>query len=134
MVDGAQALDCFENLTCTEGELCLKTDGDCGGSGTCSRKTRDCAGVLEPGCGCDGQAYSNRCLAHSAGVNVAHGGRCDVSPSQLLLEVSPTSLNSCTDLLTLIARVLTADGIPVPGAVVVFDETPASTLMGRFVP
>ena len=134
VVQGRQPTGCSDNTACAAGEFCLKPPGDCSGSGTCTQRSESCTGVFDPVCGCDGLVYSNECLAHSAGVSVAHNGSCEISLAQFILDVTPAELTSCTDQLQLSARVQTTGGIPVPGVLVIFNETPNSTLTGTFTP
>jgi hypothetical protein len=61
---------------CAEGSACLFQDG-CGTVGHCTRRPRDCDAVEQPVCGCDGNTYSNECIARLAGVSVRDEGACD---------------------------------------------------------
>jgi len=53
-----------------------KPIGDCDGVGVYSPKPDACAMFYDPVCGCNGQTYSNECMAAMDGVNVAHQGAC----------------------------------------------------------
>jgi hypothetical protein len=80
--DGGQpGARCFKNEDCAAGLFCYeRRPGTCPGpehAGACARRPPFCAENCEPLCGCDGQTYCNACLAHQAGVDVAHNGACD---------------------------------------------------------
>lgn len=71
--------------SCGKGEFC-NFEGhtnECGaadGTGVCAPITRACTLDYTPVCGCDGKTYSNRCMAHGAGVSVASDGECKKQP------------------------------------------------------
>ncbi len=67
---------CTESSTCTPGSFCSKADGNCGGSGTCSKFPDYCGKNLQLSCGCDGKTYNNPCEAALVGINVLHTGAC----------------------------------------------------------
>ena len=64
-------LDCGEGLFCLgmESDRCSLTQ-----PGRCALMTEFCNDLYAPVCGCDGQEYSNACVAHGAGVSVAQDG------------------------------------------------------------
>jgi hypothetical protein len=62
---------------CTRTEYCdYTTDFACDGEGTCQPRPEGCFALFAPVCGCDGNNYSNGCLANAAGTDVASEGRC----------------------------------------------------------
>ena len=73
--------ECDDNSVCADGEYCEKTAGDCNGAGICQAKPTVCTLQLNPICGCDGQTYSNACIAAAAGVNIKHKGLCEPEPT-----------------------------------------------------
>lgn len=68
---------CSENLECGQDSYCAKAIGDCGGVGQCVFKGDICPQVFDPVCGCDGNTYSNSCLAGVAGIAILHKGKCE---------------------------------------------------------
>ncbi|MEM6627172.1 MAG: Kazal domain-containing protein [Pseudomonadota bacterium] len=57
--------------------FCKSDVGACGElAGVCSEIPQICTADFKPICGCDGQDYSNSCVADRAGVNVASEGKC----------------------------------------------------------
>lgn len=67
---------CTDNAACDSAYYCKKPDGNCAGQGTCEAMPGDCPGSSDPKCGCDGQTYSNACLAATAGTSIASDGLC----------------------------------------------------------
>ena len=65
---------------CSSSEYCAYTEGLlCGAadaSATCEARPLGCAKDLNPVCGCDGNDYSNACVAAAAGSGVLHAGNC----------------------------------------------------------
>ena len=67
-------------IQCPADQFCEFDEGSCGEfdmTGSCRPFSEFCTQQFDPVCGCDGQTYSNRCFAHSAGVSVRHAGECD---------------------------------------------------------
>jgi hypothetical protein len=71
----ARPRGCTSNAECQEGQYCERSHG-CGAPGNCAPRPDFCVQVFEPVCGCDGNTYSNACIAAMNGVNVQHPGRC----------------------------------------------------------
>jgi uncharacterized protein DUF6748/Kazal-type serine protease inhibitor-like protein len=66
-------------LGCEAGEFCDFGVGQCriaDAAGECADVPEICPFIFNPVCGCDGQTYSNSCIAHSAGVSIDHTGSC----------------------------------------------------------
>lgn len=65
---------------CGEGEFCNYPEGAlCGRAdavGVCEARPEACDTVYSPVCGCDGETYSNACVAHASGVSVEREGAC----------------------------------------------------------
>lgn len=70
----------FIGKPCAAREWCdFGANGQCGAAdrgGTCRPRPEMCTMEYGPVCGCDGKEYSNACMAHGAGVDVLHAGRC----------------------------------------------------------
>lgn len=74
--------------TCRSNSDCLGRNQYCAGSGcdtagTCQTRPSLCTSLYSPVCGCDGNTYSNSCVAESSGVRVASRGAC-LSPCALV--------------------------------------------------
>lgn len=67
-------------IQCPAGFFCQQEAGQCleimDGAGTCQPTPEICTQDFSPVCGCDGQTYSNACVAASSGVSVAVEGEC----------------------------------------------------------
>lgn len=65
---------------CGADELCdWAPSAQCGATdvpGVCRPRPQMCTREYAPVCGCDGQTYPTRCVAHSQGISVAHDGPC----------------------------------------------------------
>lgn len=93
--DGAQSVLAFSKRKPTfgpDGQCQCPSDRYCyGGSARCSPNTATALCQLRPTtcdsqvrsvCGCDGTIYSNECLAHQAGTNVALASVCTLPDTQ----------------------------------------------------
>lgn len=73
----------FAGLTCDDGEFCnYEEPATCGAGdqfGACEPRPEACDAQYDPICGCDGNTYSNACVANAAGVSVFTQGACGSS-------------------------------------------------------
>jgi hypothetical protein len=70
---------CKTNSQCSKGDYCAKETGKCEGEGMCAQKPTICPLVVAPVCGCNNKTYNNGCMAHRAGVNIKHDGKCEAA-------------------------------------------------------
>jgi hypothetical protein len=64
---------------CAPGQFCDWDPNSCGLNdeiGNCMDVPMFCGFIFDPHCGCDGNNYSNECLAQSAGVDALKPGDC----------------------------------------------------------
>ena len=72
----AEPKKCKTNKQCGKGDWCQKENGACKSEGTCKEKMVCTSQEVSPVCGCNHKTYNSECLAHAAGVNVDHAGKC----------------------------------------------------------
>ncbi len=68
---------------CPSGQFCDTSSAACGRgdqAGVCREITFACPRHYAPVCGCDGNNYSNTCVANSRGIAVDHHGPCGPTP------------------------------------------------------
>jgi hypothetical protein len=71
--------------SCPEGFFCRTEDESCLNQemttlmGNCEQFNFRCAKIFRPVCGCNGNSFSNACLAASHGVSIASFGMCEDS-------------------------------------------------------
>ena len=68
---------CKTNAQCPKGDYCAKETGKCDDEGMCAQKPTICPLVVAPVCGCNNKTYNNGCMAHKAGVDIKHDGKCE---------------------------------------------------------
>jgi hypothetical protein len=70
------------NFACPADMYCNMKE-DCGGidrNGVCTFRPTQCKSESNPICGCDGETYSNPCLAAAKGVSQKELGECKAPP------------------------------------------------------
>ena len=81
---GGEACGGLLGLSCAEGQFCnFAPDALCGAAdatGVCTDIPQGCTREFVPVCGCDGETYSNACVANSAGTSVVSAGECGTEP------------------------------------------------------
>lgn len=73
---------CTAGLGCDAGLVCDYEPPSCGeggDAGFCRLQPDLCELIYQPVCGCDGQTYSNECVALANGVDAAAPGPCEVA-------------------------------------------------------
>ncbi len=78
--DSLKKVKCHSDADCTKVSFCdTENSASCKSAGVCTPRGINlfCALAADV-CGCDGQTYAGACLAHKAGVSVAHDGPCEV--------------------------------------------------------
>jgi hypothetical protein len=70
----------LKGKVCSAAQYCFYTESaQCGRgdmTGICKPKPRICPKNYQPVCGCNNKTYSNACVAATAGISVAHEGKC----------------------------------------------------------
>eukprot|EP00899_Mesostigma_viride_P029515 jgi/Mesvir1/9749/Mv12211-RA.2 len=83
---------CNSNADCNSTSFCAKREG-CYGSGTCTPRPEACIMLEAPVCSCEGVQYSNPCMAHQAGANIAYNGTCRICASNSNCQLPSTDPN-----------------------------------------
>mmetsp|Transcript_13300 Transcript_13300/g.20690 ORF Transcript_13300/g.20690 Transcript_13300/m.20690 type:complete len:313 (+) Transcript_13300:144-1082(+) len=79
---GGTRRTCNRSSNCLGGEFCLKQTSNCNQLGVCAPVPRGCPSNHNPVCGCDGETYSNECVAAAFGLTtVMHFGPCNEDQS-----------------------------------------------------
>jgi hypothetical protein len=81
---------CSTNRDCAAGQFCAGRG--CSVPGICQARPTVCTREYLPVCGCDGQTYSNPCVASLAGVRAASSGACGAADAG----VDGGTVSSCT--------------------------------------
>jgi hypothetical protein len=72
-------------MNCSSTQYCDWPSNRCGstlvGGGACMARPQGCTAQVDPVCGCDGQVYSNSCLANVAGQDIDESGAGCTPPS-----------------------------------------------------
>ncbi len=67
---------CVSNDDCALDAYCARPPEACAEAGTCTPRPEVCLDEYRPVCGCDGNDYSNACVAAAAGISVGSDGVC----------------------------------------------------------
>ncbi len=102
---------CSNNFECGEGFYCVKSVGDCNGSGTCMSIPNICPTLLDPVCGCDGTTYPNECVAAIHLKSVEYKGECGTLK---LGDVNRDGTVDISDVILELRRALCISCLPLP--------------------
>lgn len=72
---------CIDSYDCSSDSFCKKKPGNCERLGVCFDKPSVCPNIWRPVCGCDGNTYSNRCMAAMNGASIDYEGECRTVPT-----------------------------------------------------
>lgn len=77
----SEPVPCGDGAPCDPTEYCDFVMNSCGtveyDESECALRPEGCDGQYLPACGCDGEVYSNACVAAGAGVDVSDAGGCE---------------------------------------------------------